>query len=117
MDNQYIEKMKEWIELDNVYGELRQQINELSEKKKVLEEDILMYVEENNLEKLVVSVSDGTLKFPKRSVQQSISVKYLKSTLAKYNEEKEPINVDEVLKYITSNLETKTKLSLKRDVR
>lgn len=117
MDNQYVEKMKEWIEMDNVYAALRQQMNELNDKKKELEDDILKYIEENNLEKVVVTVSDGTLKFPKRSQQQAISLKFLKTNLAKYNDEKESINVEEVFKFLISNLETKTKLSIKRDVR
>jgi predicted site-specific integrase-resolvase len=117
MDNEYVEKMKEWIEMDNVSSVLRQQISKLNDKKKELEDDILKYVEENNLEKVVVTVSDGTLKFPKRSQQQAISLKFLKSNLSKYNDEKEHINVEEVFKFLTSNLETKTKLSIKRDVR
>ena len=49
MDDQYVEKMKEWIELDNVYGSLRQQMSDLADKKKELEDDILKYIEENNL--------------------------------------------------------------------
>ena len=117
MDNQYVDKMKDWIEIDNAYGALRQQMNDLADKKKELEDEILKYIEENNLEKVVVNLCDGTLKFPKRSTQQSISLKFLKTHLAKYNEEKTPINVEEVFKFLTSNLETKTKLSIKRDVR
>ena len=117
MDSQYVDRMKEWLELDTVYGNLRQQMNEVSEKRKDIEDEILKYIEDNNLEKVVVNVDDGTLKFPKRSVQQAISLKFLKSTLSRYNEEKGPIHVEEVLKFISSNLETKTKLSIKRDVR
>ena len=117
MDNEYVEKMKEWIELDNTYTSLRQQMNDLTDQKKLLEDDILKYVEDNNLEKVVVSISDGTLKFPKRSTQQAISLKFLKANLSKYNEEKSPINVEEVYKFLISNLETKTKLSIKHDVR
>jgi hypothetical protein len=64
-----------------------------------------------------VTVSDGTLKFPKRSTQQSISLKFLKANLTKYSEEKSHINVEEVCKFLVSNLETKTKLSIKRDLR
>ena len=109
--------MKEWIEMDNVYSTLRQQMNELNDKKKVLEDDILKYIEDNNLEKVVVTVNDGTLKFPKRSQQQAISLKFLKTHLTKYSDEKQSINVEEVFKFLTSNLETKTKLSIKRDIR
>jgi predicted site-specific integrase-resolvase len=118
MDEQYIEKMKEWIDLDNVYTSLRKQLNELTEKKKDIEDDILEYIEDNNLEKVVVSVCDGTLKFPKRTVQQSLSMKVLKQVIGKYNEEKsQNIEIEELVKFISTNLETKTKLSIKRDVR
>lgn len=117
MDNIYLEKMKEWIDIDNVHLTLKQQTQELINKKKVLEEDILKYIEDNHYEKVVVSISDGTLKFPKHNIQQAISVKLLKSLLTRYNEEINNIDVASLIDYITSNLETKSKLSIKRDIR
>lgn len=117
MDNHYVDKMKEWLDLDNTHGALRQQINDLTDKKKDLEDEILKYIEDNDYEKVVVSVCDGTLKFPRRTVHQAISMKFLKHTLNKYNDEKASIDVEELVKYVSSNLETKSKLSIKRDVR
>ena len=139
MDTVYIEKVKSWLALDNqtlrlqeememkteklkleldtIVQGYKQRINMVSDEKKELEEDILKYVETNALEKMTLSLSDGSLKFTKKSTQQSVSLKYLKTTLGKYSEEKEAIDAEDVYKYLVSNLETKTKLSMKREVK
>jgi hypothetical protein len=117
MNNEYIEKMKEWIELDNKSMKLKEDMTEIAELKKELENDILQYVEKQGLEKVTVNVSDGSIKFPKKNALQTISFKYLKSTLEKYNTEQSIIDVPLIYNFLVSNLETKSKLSIKRDVR
>lgn len=117
MDPIYVERMKEWVDIDNKLMKLKDQVQELNEEKKDVEEDILKYVETKGLDKVTVNISDGTLKFPKRSTQQSISLKYLKNTLAKYSEEKQDIDAEELYKFLVGNLETKTKMFIKRDIR
>ena len=139
MDTVYIEKVKSWLALDNqtlrlqeememkteklkleldtIVQGYKQRINMVSDEKKELEEDILKYVETNALEKMTLSLSDGSLKFTKKSTQQSVSLKYLKATLGKYSKEKEAIDAEDVYKYLVTNLETKTKLSMKREVK
>ncbi len=109
--------MKEWIELDNKSMKLKEDMTEIAELKKELENDILQYVEKQGLEKVTVNVSDGSIKFPKKNALQTISFKYLKSTLEKYNTEQSIIDVPLIYNFLVSNLETKSKLSIKRDVR
>lgn len=117
MYHQYVEKMKEWVDIDNKMMQLKEQLHELSDEKKEVEEEILKYVEVKGLDKVTVNIDDGTLKFPKRSTQQSISLKYLKTTLGKYAEDVSVINVEELYKFMVSNLETKIKMYIKRDIR
>jgi hypothetical protein len=117
MNHEYIDKMKEWIELDNKSIKLKEDISEISELKKELEDDILKYVEIEGLDKVTVNVSDGSIKFPKRNTQQTMSLRYLKNTLEKYNEDHSPIDVSNIYKFLISNLETKSKMYIKRDVR
>jgi hypothetical protein len=120
MEATYVDKVKEWVDIDNKAMELKTSINELNEKKKELEEDIIDYVEKNQLENISLNLSDGRLKFPKTTVKQSLSMKYLKATLGKYNEEHASatqIDVDALCQYLVDNLETTTKLSIKRMVR
>jgi UDP-N-acetylmuramyl pentapeptide synthase len=116
MDDTYLEKLRKWIDLDNQTTRLKSQLAELGDEKKEVEDEIIEYIKANSLDKVTVNVADGTLKFAKRSSQQAMSRKYLKTTLMKYNEEQEPINTDAVLQYLVTNLETQTKMFIKRDV-
>lgn len=120
MEATYIDKVKEWVELDTKAVELKTSMNELNEKKKELEEDIIDYVEKNQLENVTLNISDGRLKFPKTTVKQSLSMKYIKTTIGKYNEENASspqIDVDALCQYIVDNLETSTKVTIKRMIR
>lgn len=117
MDPSYVDKMREWVELDNKLMHLKEQVQELNEEKKEIEEDILKYVETKGLDKITVNISDGCLKFPKRNTQQTMSLKYVKNTLAKYSEETQNVDAEEIYKFLVSNLETKTKAYIKRDIR
>lgn len=118
MDNRYVDKMKEWLELDNQVMKIKEELNELNDQKKELEDEILQYVEDNALEKVTVNISDGTLKFAQTSQKQALSIKVLKNVLGKFIEDKNcNLDVDEVVKFISSNLESKSKKYIKRDVR
>lgn len=118
MEADYVEKVKEWVELDNKAMELKTSISDLNEKKKELEEDIIEYVEKNQLENISLNITDGKLKFPKTTVKQSLSFKYLKTALGKYNEEHSShLDVDALCKYLVDNLETTSRLTIKRTVR
>lgn len=120
MDSTYADKLKDWIELDNQALQLKTSMTELNEKKKGLEEDILQYVEQNNLENITVCLTEGKLKFPKVSVKQSLSMKYLKAAFTKYNEGNTvngQIDVDDLCKFLMENLETTSKVSIKRSAR
>lgn len=119
MDGLYVDKVKQWVELDNQSVELKTSLSKVNEDKKELEEDILDYVEQNKLENVSLTLSDGKLKFPKTVVKQSLSMKYIKTSLTKYNEENptSKIDIDNVCKFLADNLDSSAKLSIKRYVR
>ncbi len=118
MEDAYVDKLKKWIELDNSIAQHKEDMSGFVEEKKQLEDDILEYIEKNNLDRVTVNVSDGTLKFPKRKIQQAFTMKYIKTTLQKYVqiEENNSIDVDSVYNFLVSNLETKNKTYIKRDI-
>jgi len=119
MDDAYVAKVRDWIELDNQSIDLKTSLNKVNEGKKALEEDILEYVEKNELENVSLTLSDGKLKFPKNVVRQSLSMKYIKTSLTKYNTEhpSSAIDVDTVCKFLADNLDSSAKLGMKRYVR
>lgn len=120
MDLSYVKRIQEWVELDNLILKNKEQIQEKVEKKKQLEEEILDYVETNKLENLCLNISDGKIKFNKRSTTQPLSMKILRQLMEKYNLEKDNntfININEICDFIASNLEKKSQIFLKREIK
>lgn len=122
MEQEYEEKLKQWIDYDNKLSLLKEEIYKLNESKKSLEDEVLRYVEQNDMVGVSVNTSDGTLKFSNRKVQQSITMKYIRSMLHNYNvqlieQEDNKVDVEGICKFLVSNLETKQKTYIKRDYR
>ena len=119
MDIEYVRKVQEWVELDNRTLRNKEQMKEVLEKKSVIESDILAYVEENKIDDLTLSISDGNIKFAKRNTIQQLTTRVLKSMLEKYIQEKNitSLDVNDVCNYITNNLEKKSVSYMKRNMR
>lgn len=120
MDETHISKLKEWITLDDQTLELKNSMNVLNEKKKEIEEDIMKYVEDKKLEDVTITFGDRKLKFAKVNVKQTLSIKYIKTALTKYNDElskSNKIDIDDLCKYLLENLETTSKVCIKRPIR
>jgi len=117
MDPRYVEKIQEWVKLDNQLLRVKDSTSDIQQKKKDLEEDILEFISKNKLEALTINISDGTIKFSSQNTKTPLNMKSLKTILDKYSSEECPINVDEIIKYISNNLETKTRSFIKRDVK
>lgn len=120
MDETSISKLREWITLDDQTSELKNSMNVLNEKKKAIEDDIMQYVEDKKLENVTITFGDKKLKFAKVNVKQTLSIKYIKTALAKYNDElskNSNIDIDDLCKYLIDNLEITTKLCIKRPIR
>ena len=117
MDELYVDKLKQWIEYDNSITELKEKMSELNESKKHIEDDVIRYIEQSGLSGVSVAISDGLLKFPTRKTQQSISMKFLRSVVPKYNQEKgQQIDVEQFCQFVISQLDTKQKIYIKRDI-
>lgn len=116
MELNYIKRVQDWVENDNKLLKLKEDMKDPIEKKKQLEDEILTYVESNKLDNLCLNISDGTIKFSKRNQTQPLSLRVIKSLLEGYSETNR-INVDDICDFISSNLEKKTIISMKRDIK
>lgn len=116
MDEVYVDKLKKWIEYDNSITQLKEKMSVLNESKKQIEEDVIQYIEHSGLSGVSVAISDGSLKFPTRKIQQSMSLKFIRSVVDKYNEEKgQQIDNEQFCQFLMSKLDTKQKIYIKRD--
>ncbi len=118
MDPVYVEKLKEWVECDNQILHTKNLSGLYIEKKKILEEEILDYIETNKYDKLTINTPDGFIKFSKRNVPQPLSIKTLKPILDKYIQDNNiSIDVSDLLKFISDNIEMKQKYFMKREIK
>ena len=119
MDPEYRKKMLKWVEYDSKVQKNKEDMQDVVEKKKILEDDIIKYVEQNNMDhKFTFTLQDGSIKFSKRNSTQPLSMKTLKTILEKYNIDNDAsIDIPEIAKYISDNLEVKQKTHMAREVK
>jgi len=117
MDPRYVDKIQEWVRLDNQIIRAKDSTSDISQRKKELEEDIVEYISKQKLEALTISISDGTIKFSTQNSKAPLTLKSLKTILEKYSSDVTPIEVDDIIKFIAGNIETKTKTFIRRDVK
>jgi hypothetical protein len=132
MDTEYITKVKKWVDYDNqilrtqekvkvhidAVEKNKEEIKPITEKKKEIEDEIVNYIESNKLEKLTVNITDGTIKFGKKTSQQPITLKLLKFLLDKYSEEEDSnLDITKLYEFIADSLDKKTSFFMKREVK
>jgi hypothetical protein len=130
MDISYINKVKEWVKVDNqiletqesstihieALAKTKEKIEPLQEKKKEIEDDILQYVQKQKLENLTLNIGDGDIKFGKKTSSSPLSIKSIKAALEKYNEEnRDAIPIDKICDYIIQSSDKKTNYFIKRN--
>lgn len=118
MDSTYVQKVKDWVVLDNEILRQKESVQEAVEKKKTIEEDIITYVGENQFENLTLTISDGAIKFGKKSTTQPLSIKTLKILLDKYAVTKQvSLDTNDVCQFVMQNLDKKNTIYMKRELR
>lgn len=136
MDELHMNYIKEWVKIDNKISEHKEEIDikvekhkeemkESIERKKELEENIIKYVENNKLNNLSLNITDGTIKFAKKTKTQVLSIRTIKTIIEKYNSDNKKlkqnslieIDIDNLCEYILLNLEKTNQLYMKRDIK
>lgn len=121
MDVEYIKKIQEWIQLDNRTIDIKNTIKTLQtdnkdifDKRDEVEKEIVEYIENNKMDMITINTNDGNIKFSKRNTTQPLSLKLFRSVLENYKKECPLVDTDDIYKYVVSNMESKTKISIKR---
>lgn len=141
MDSTYVEKVRRWVALDNRVIRNKQEMASVLEERKELEDDILDYVETESLDGLTLSISDGSIKFAKRTSSSPLTLKSLRTILSGLfvEHDDEPSDaesearkrrvvqaltsvgnedaIDAIVDHVAANLTKKSVLTLKRDIR
>ena len=126
MNNQYVQKVQEWVVLDNKAIDVKNRIKEIQEthkelfnQKDELEKEIVEYVNSNKLDAITIRTTDGNIKFSKKNPAQPVTLKLVKSLMVDFckSQGQEATAVCEGLfVYMSENLEKKQKVSMVRKI-
>tara|TARA_B100000963_G_scaffold360371_1_gene391017 strand:- start:49785 stop:50132 length:348 start_codon:yes stop_codon:yes gene_type:complete len=106
------EKIVKWVTLDNQMNRLRDDMRELRQEKNELKNEIYTFAEQNELDRAVIKISDGQLKFQQIKQSNPLTFKYIKKCLDEcLNNEKQ---IDYIMNYIKEKREFKTSYDIKR---
>jgi hypothetical protein len=105
-------KIKRWVELDNKIKESSEEVRDIRTEKAVINDEILEIIEEKQLGKATVNISDGKLKFVSAKHTAPLTLTYIEKCLGELITNGK--QVEQIMAYIKKNRETKTTMEIKR---
>jgi hypothetical protein len=118
MDKSYVQKIKQWVELDNMIEARKAKMKVHVDEKKELEDDILGHIEQQNLQNVQINIPDGNIKFIESTTTTGITLKSIKEGLNVFFEQSQinntPITADAIYAFLLNSRQSKKKLLMKR---
>ena len=105
-------KIKRWVELDNKIKESSEEVRDIRTEKSIINEEILEIVEEKQLGKATVNISDGKLRFVSAKHTAPLTLTYIEKCLGELITNAK--QVEQIMTYIKKNRETKITTEIKR---
>jgi|UniRef100_A0A6C0D8T0 hypothetical protein len=109
---QLVNNIRDWVKIDSEISQLRNEIKERNNKKKLMTESLVNVMKTNNID--CFDINDGSLVYKKNIVRKPINSKTLLSSLQKYY--KDQNMAEDLTKYIMDNREEHTKETIKRKI-
>ena len=113
MSNEFTNMIKEWVTIDNELRELSLKSKSLREKKNNVNNNVINYIENNNLDNAIIKISDGTLKFNYTNISQPLTFKYINECLNDIINDKN--QVETIINYIKNKRNVKSIMDIKRN--
>jgi hypothetical protein len=105
-------KIQRWVELDNEIKIANEEIKDTRTERAIINDEIIEIMLERNLMKATVNINDGKLRFVTTKQTSPLTLTYIEKCLKDLitNESQ----VEQIMKYIKSNRETKSVTEIKR---
>jgi hypothetical protein len=113
MSNEFTNMIKEWVTIDNELRELSFKSKSLREKRNNVNNNVIKYIETNNLDNAIIKISDGTLKFNYTNISQPLTFKYINECLNDIINDKN--QVEAIINYIKNKRNVKSIMDIKRN--
>jgi hypothetical protein len=104
--------IKSWVNLDNQVRILNERVRGLRDQRNKAGDNILKYVETENLSNATVQISDGRLKFMSTRQTAPLTLTYIKKCLTDCISSER--DVESIMEYIKTSRETKIAADIKR---
>lgn len=108
-----VNNIKEWIQIDNELKELQKAARERRERKKELTNNLVDVMRDNEID--CFDVNDGKLVYTKSKVRQTLSKKYLLTTLQSFYSD-DPMKAKQLSEFILNSREEKVKENIRRKI-
>lgn len=105
-------KIKRWVELDNMIKQTTEEVRDVRTERSVINDEIIEIIEEKQLGKATVNISDGKLKFVTSKHTAPLTLTYIEKCLTDLVTNGK--QVEQIMAYIKKNRETKTTTEIKR---
>ena len=81
ISNQFIIAIKQWIKLSHELDTYNNHVKDIRTKKNTLEEQLIHYIQTNNLENNKLIIDKSTISYTKTKSYPPLSIKFIKSVL------------------------------------
>ena len=110
--DEFQNNIKEWVTIDNNIKSLSETVKGLKAERSEVSDNILKFVEKENLNSTTIQINDGALKFSKTKQTSNLTLSYIKECLAKCISNEEDVNA--IMEVIKSSRESKYSNEIKR---
>ena len=104
--------IQNWVELDNELKRINDRAKDIRTRKNDIEDKIITYVEDNNMNNSVVNITDGKIKFCETKQTSPITLGFLEKCLGEVIANQS--QVKQIVDYIKGKRETKIVPEIKR---
>ena len=109
----HLEKtIQNWVELDNELKKINEKAKDIRTRKNDIEDKLMTYVEDNNMNSSVVNITDGKIKFCETKQTSPLTLGFLEKCLGEVIAIQS--QVKQIVDYIKSKRETKMVPEIKR---
>jgi len=106
------DRIKKWVSLDTQLKLLNEKTKEIRNERNDLTDNIIEFVEDNNLSSSTIKISDGKLKFTQNRQTAPITLGFLETCLIEIIGDED--KVDHIMNYIKDKREIKLIPEIKR---
>ena len=106
------QQIQSWVQIDNKIKNLNDNLKALRNQKNQLNNSIITYANTNNLNRSIIQISDGKLRFTNTKQPEPLTFKYIQKTLGEIISD--PAQVNFIISKLKEKREYKETSEIKR---